>query len=182
MIRLFVALKIPSEIKRNLLHYCKNLVDQKINLRWESHDKIHLTLKFIGEVDEVIKDEIRENLSFINEYHPFEFRITKFDFFYRDNEPKILWVGLETDERIYKLVYDLNQTLSRFSVPVENRKFKPHLTLLRLKRNPGIEFVKNFREFSLNKMNFISNEAALIKSELIKSGAVYTEIQKYNLK
>ena len=182
MIRLFVALKIPSEIKRNLLNYCKNLDDQKINLKWETPEKIHLTLKFIGEVEEDILGGIKESLGFISEYHPFNFRITKFDFFYRDNEPKILWAGLETDERIYKLVHDLNQTLNRFSVPVENRKFKPHLTLLRLKRNPGNDFVNKFRKFSLNEMNFISNEVALIKSELIKPGAVYTEIQKYNLK
>lgn len=182
MIRLFVSLKIPSEIKRNLLGTCKNLVDQKTNLKWESSEKVHLTLKFIGEVEEGILADLKENLRFINEYRRFEFRITKFDFFYRDNEPKILWAGLETDERIYKLVYNLNQTLSRFSVPVEDRKFKPHLTLLRLKRNPGSDFVKRFREFLIPEINFISNEAALFKSELLRSGAVYTEIQKYNLK
>ena len=88
---------------------------------------------------------------------------------------------METDERIFKLVHDLNQTLSRFSVPVENRKFKPHLTMLRIKKNPGSEFVNRFKEYSFDEMNFTAKEAVLMKSELLQSGAVYSEIQKYNL-
>jgi len=182
MIRLFVALKIPSDVKRNLFNICKKLAGENERYRWENPEKIHLTLKFIGEVEDGILDSIKENLDFISDYKSFDFNLTKFGFFYRDNEPKILWAGLETDERIHKLVYDLNQTLSRFSVPVENRKFKPHLTMLRLKRNPGSEFVKKFREYSFDENNFTSNEIVLMKSELFKTGAVYTEIQKYILK
>ena len=182
MIRLFVALKIPSDIKQDLFIICKKLSGENEHYRWENPEKIHLTLKFIGEVKEDILDSIKENLEFIGDFNSFNFKVTKFGFFYRDNEPNILWTGLKTDERIHKLVYDLNQTLSRFSVPVENRKFKPHLTMLRLKRNPGSEFINKFREYSFDEMSFISNEVSLMKSELLRSGAVYTEIQKYILK
>jgi len=180
MLRLFVALKIPLDVKRNLVSICRNLAG-KNDYRWENPEKIHLTLKFIGEVEEDILNPLKESLDFISEYRSFDFRILKFGFFYRDKDPKILWTGLETDERIFKLVHNLNQTLSRFSVPVENRKLKPHLTMLRLKRNPGNEFVNRFREYSFNEMKFTVNEAVLMKSELLPSGAEYSEIQKYNL-
>jgi 2'-5' RNA ligase len=182
MIRLFVALIIPSDIKRDLFNICNKLSEKNEHYRWENPEKIHLTLKFIGEVEEDILDSIKENLEFIGDFSSFDFKVTKFGFFYRDNEPKILWAGLETDERIHKLVYDLNQTLSRFSVPVENRKFKPHLTMLRLKRNPGSEFLNKFRGYTFDEMSFSSNEVSLMKSELFRTGAVYTEIQKYILK
>ncbi|MCG6915586.1 RNA 2',3'-cyclic phosphodiesterase [bacterium BMS3Abin03] len=180
MLRLFVALKIPSDVKRNLFEICRKLAG-KNDYRWENPQKIHLTLKFIGKIEEDNLISLKESLDFISEYRSFDFRITKFGFFFRDKDPKILWTGLETDERIFKLVHDLNQTLSRFSVPVENRKFKPHLTMLRIKKNPGIEFVNRFKEYSFDEMNFTAKEAVLMKSELLQSGAVYSEIQKYNL-
>ena len=53
--------------------------------------------------------------------------------------------------------------------------------MLRIKKNPGIEFVNRFKEYSFDEMNFTAKEAVLMKSELLQSGAVYSEIQKYNL-
>ena len=89
---------------------------------------------------------------------------------------------LETDESFYRLVEQLNERLSIFSIPVERRKFKPHLTMLRLKKDPGKEFISKFKEYSFDNWNFQSNEIYLIQSELFPSGAHYSEIKKYYLK
>ncbi len=181
MIRLFVALKIPFEVKETLLNTCKDLSGNPEKFRWETPGKIHLTLKFIGEVDEDLLDPIKEELDFVENYHSFNCSVTKFDFFFRFKEPKILWAGLKTDGSIYELVNELNSKLEKFSIPVEKRKFKPHLTMLRIKKHPGEKFIQDFRNYRFDDFTFTSNEVALIQSQLLPTGAKYTEIKKYNL-
>ncbi|MFC2103717.1 RNA 2',3'-cyclic phosphodiesterase [Bacteroidota bacterium] len=182
MIRLFIAAKIPLEVIEYLINSCKKIAPNPNDYRWESPPKIHLTLKFIGEIDEHLLSEIGSELDFVSNYIAFEFSLTKFGFFFRDNAPKILWAGLETHESIHNLVEELNQRLSKFSIPVENRKFKPHLTMLRIKNDPGADFIDKFRQYSFDEYKFISREIILVKSRLLTTGAQYTEIKNYNLK
>jgi 2'-5' RNA ligase len=182
MSRLFVALKIPDEVKSNLLNVCSKLSDSSDLLKWEKPEKIHLTLKFIGEVEEELVSSIAKEIAFVEEFNSFNFNVIKFGFFYRNALPSILWTGMQTDENIQMLVEELNQRLSIFSIPVERRKFKPHLTMLRIKKNPGKEFISKFEDYSFDNWNFNSSEITLIKSELSPTGARYTDIKKYNLK
>jgi 2'-5' RNA ligase len=182
MIRLFIALKIPFEVKKKLLDVCHKISDSTELFRWEKPERIHLTLKFIGEVKEEFVNSIANEIAFIEEYNSFNLDVTKFGFFYRKGLPSILWAGLKTDESFYKLVRQLNERLSIFSIPVERRKFTPHLTMLRLKKNPGKKFILKFEEHSFDNWNFNSSEISLIKSELLSTGARYTDIIKYNLK
>ena len=181
MIRLFTALLIPDEIKQLLLTTSRSLVDDYEQYRWENPEKIHLTLKFIGEVKEDLTEPIKEELSFTEDHEHFKCSISKFGFFFKNGEPKILWVGLNTDKRIHMLVEELNRRLSILSIPVEKRRFTPHLTVLRLKRHPGEEFIKRFEEYSFEGINFKLKILALVKSELFRTGVRYTEIKKYNL-
>ena len=181
MIRLFVALKIPPQIRQTLLETCRKLSPDQDNFRWENTDKIHLTLKFIGEVDENLLEAIKTELDFVKNYHSFNCSISKFDFFFKNREPKILWVNLKTNDSVFKLVNELNSRLEKFSIPAEKRKFKPHLTMLRLKKYPGGKFIQSFKNYKIENMNFIADEIALIQSELRRTGAVYTEIKNYKL-
>ena len=182
MIRLFIALKIPDVVKDKILDVCHEISDSPDLFRWEKPEKIHLTLKFIGEVEEELVSSIAKEIAFIEEYNSFNFNVTKFGFFYRNGLPGILWAGLKTDESFHKLVEQLNDRLSIFSIPVERRKFKPHLTMLRLKKDPGKKFILKFEEHSFDNWNFNSSEISLIKSELFPAGARYTKIKNYNLK
>jgi len=182
MIRLFIALTIPDEIKDKLINICSELSESYGAFKWEKLEKIHLTLKFIGEVQEDLVSSIAKEITFVEEYNSFSFNVTKFGFFFRNGAARILWAGLQTDKSILSLVEEINNRLSIFSIPAERRKFKPHLTMLRIKSNPGAEFISNFKKYSIDNMNFNSNEITLIKSELFKTGARYTDIKKYNLK
>jgi 2'-5' RNA ligase len=182
MIRLFIALKIPDEVKNNLLDVCHEINESSEFFKWEKPEKIHLTLKFIGEVEEELVSSIAKEIAFVEDYNSFNFNVTTFGFFYRNGLSRILWAGLQTDESIQKLVKQLNERLSIFSIPVERRKFKPHLTMLRLKKDPSKEFIQKFEEYSFDNWNFSSSEITLIKSELLSTGARYTDIKKYNLK
>lgn len=182
MSRLFVAIIIPDDVTINLLNVCRKLADTPLEFKWEQSEKVHVTLKFIGEVEEEFVAQIAQDLNFIKNYNSFIFSVARFGFFFRNGEPRILWAGLKTNESIHKLVEELNIRLSIFSVPVEKRKFEPHLTLLRIKKNPGNEFINKFKKHSFENMTFISNQIKLIKSKLSHTGARYSDIKKYDLK
>ena len=182
MSRLFIAIKIPDEVKNKLLDVCYELSDSSELFKWEKPEKIHLTLKFIGEVEEEFVSSIAKEIAFVENYNSFNFNVTNFGFFFRNSVPNILWAGLQTDESIHKLVEELNERLSIFSIPIERKLFKPHLTMLRIKKNPGKKFILKFEEHSFDNWNFNSTEITLIKSELFPEGARYTDIKKYNLK
>jgi len=182
MIRLFVALKIPEYVKDQIFENCDQVLGKFSDYKWESKEKIHLTLKFIGDVEDNLLPEIINEISFVTDYFAFNCTISKFGFFFRNSEAKILWCNLETDERINILVKQLNDKLSKFNIEVEKRKFKGHLTLLRIKNKVNEKFIKKFKEFDFSSIHFIANQIALIQSFLKPSGSEYKVLKIYELK
>lgn len=183
MTRLFVALKIPDEIIKKIFELRNEILPDWGKYKWEKENKIHLTLKFIGEVDDNKVGQISQSLSFIENYFKFDCKLSRFGFFFKKGAAKILWVGLASDNTLYKLVEEINNILEKLSIPKEERKFKSHLTLLRLKNKDYYRFpVKNFQEFTIPEIKFTTNETLLIKSKLLPETSEYTIIKKYKLK
>ena len=182
MIRLFVALKIPEEIKDKIFGYCHDAYENAEGYRWEAKEKIHLTLKFIGDIKDELLQGIIDEIEFVKSYSTFNCTISRFGFFFRDNEAKILWCNLETDESIIDLVDKLNIRLSKYGIAVEKRKFKGHLTLLRIKNRVSENFIKKFKEYKFDPVNFNANQVVLIQSMLKPTGSEYKVLKIYELK
>ena len=182
MIRLFVALLIPGEIKSVIFDHCYTVVENPLDYKWEDQDKVHLTLKFIGEVKEGLLPQIISEIEFVKDYSSFDCSISKFGFFFRDNEAKILWCNIDTGKSIISLVDELNIRLKKFNIEPETRKFKAHLTLMRIKRKVNEDFIKNFKEYKFSPVKFEANEIALIQSVLKPGGSEYNILKKYELK
>ena len=179
--RLFISLNLPVDIIEQIILIRDEIWGDK-NLKWEPKEKLHLTIKFIGDVSSQIIDDISNELAFIENYSSIKCEIKNFGFFYRDNKPKILWVGLETDVFLKRLIKELNDRLNKFSIPIEKRKFNPHITLLRIKNDPGNNFVNNFKNFTFKPILFKANSISLYKSILHPEGSIYSEIKNYKLK
>jgi len=182
MIRLFVALIIPEEVKSEIFKHSYAVAENQSGFRWEANDKVHLTLKFIGEVKEELLPQIIDQLEFLTKYSSFDCKISKFGFFFRDNEAKILWCNLETDDSIILLVNEVNNSLQQFEIETEKRKFKGHLTLLRIKNRVSEEFNKRFKEYKFDLIEFNTNQIALIQSVLKPTGSEYKVLKIYELK
>jgi RNA 2',3'-cyclic 3'-phosphodiesterase len=182
MIRLFVALRIPEEVKDKIIETRNSLIAQPENYKWEPRNKLHVTIKFIGDVNPELVDKIIESLKFVEDFTAFNCSLTQFGFFYVKNKPKILWAGLKIDDYINDLVQKINKSLETFSIPKDDRKFKAHLTLLRLKGYDEKDFVRKFDNFVFNGINFTAGEVTLFSSELLRTGSVYKEIKTYKLK
>ena len=180
MIRLFVALKIPDEVKDEIFSHLESIV-KLTDFRWEPKEKIHLTLKFIGDVREELLPKIIGEIDFVKNASSFDCEISKFGFFFHNNEPKILWSNLDTNESILSLVNELNERLEKFDIAVEKRKFKGHLTLLRIKKRVDEEFLRKIKEFKFDPIQFNTNHVALIQSYLKPGGAEYKVLKNYEL-
>lgn len=182
MTRLFIALEIPEDIRFKISEFKDAAVPDSGKLKWEPIEKIHLTLKFVGDVKDEMVNPIMSSLDFLNQYEKIKCSLTKFGFFSRHGIPQILWIGLRVDSILYNIVEQLNSNLVKFELPVEERKFKPHLTLLRIKRRFPEKWVSDFNSFIIPEIDFISDNIMLIKSELLPESSKYTVLKKFNLK
>jgi 2'-5' RNA ligase len=180
MIRLFIALKIPLHIRKEIVNFTKEFLPGYDKYKWEQLDKVHLTLKFIGDIKEELVNEVIKKISFMNEYKKFECGLDKFDFFYRNGKPSIFFLKLQMEERINELVIRLNKELEILNIPLEKKEFHAHLTLLRIKGNEEIDPLKKMTETVL-KDKFIADEIALFQSRLLAHGSTYKELLNYKL-
>jgi len=181
MNRLFISLNIPDNIIDRLVELRKLCWDDD-NLKWEPKEKLHVTLKFIGDVNQSKTDELIDRLRFINDYSAFDCILENFGFFFRDGIPSILWAGLNIAKTIIKLNKQIEEALDALSIISDKKKFKPHITLTRLRKDPGNDFVNTFKNFSFEPIIFQSNSITLYKSVLEPKGSRYQEIKKYLLK
>jgi RNA 2',3'-cyclic 3'-phosphodiesterase len=182
MIRLFIALQIPVEIQNRIISLCKSIFIDYHSYSWEQKEKIHLTLKFIGDFDEAHLPELLEELQFFNDVKLFYLQLTRLGLFYNEDIPKILWVGLNSDERLIELAKNLNDRLEKFKIRSEKKKFKPHLTLLRIKNQVSESFINTVKTSHLEKIDFVSNRIVLMQSTLTKRGSIYNQVKIFELK
>jgi 2'-5' RNA ligase len=188
MIRLFIALNIPEEIKEKIIYLRNSVIQNPFDNKWEPEKKLHLTLKFIGEVGDNLVDPIKDEISFISDYSSFTCAFTKFGFFYSGGKPSILWLGLKINSEIFNLVSDLNNKLIKLGIEPEKRNFKPHLTLMRIRKKIDKNFIYEFENSKLPEAEFTADSVSLIKSELQSylpdgkaGGSKYTKIKNYYL-
>lgn len=131
MPRLFVALDLPEDIKLSLAPLTRGLGD----VRWLLPEEQHLTLRFIGEVDNGRMEEVIEALTLVDGA-PFELRLGGIGHFPPRGEPRIIWAGVEKSEPLKRLKRAVDRALDEIGLPAEGRKFTPHITLARIRRPP----------------------------------------------
>ena len=176
MHRLFVAIRPPFPIRALLL----DIMGGISGARWQSDDQIHLTLRFIGEVDRHRAEDIHAALGAI--HHPrFEIALNGIDAFDRRGEPVTLWAGVTPHEPLKALHKKVDQACLRVGVDPDRRAYHPHITLARLKR--GIGPLKGLVEQSggLASAPFAVTAFALYESELAPEGPIYSRIETYPL-
>ncbi len=177
MIRLFIAIDFPEEIKEMLGHLCYGLP----GARWVSENQLHLTLRFIGEVDEGMFQDIRDDLACIKT-DPLTLVLKGTGFFPPRKKPRIIWVGLKKNDRLIRLRNRLERKLITLGLEPESRKFSPHITLARLKNTP-VSKVSQF--MSSNNLfrtpPFPILEFHLYSSFLSAKGAIHQREASYPL-
>ena len=182
MTRLFVALKVPEQPLVQLKELLYDLLPDASHHNWESREKQHLTLKFIGEVDDFQVEEIADSLEYITEYNKYFCQLGKLGVFGSWQKPKLFYCSIYTDDSMEEMVQRMDSTLEDFLVPPEQRRFRAHLTLLRNKGGENWKRIFRIANYEVPGINFVGDEVILFKSELLPGGSVYTPIRNYKLK
>jgi 2'-5' RNA ligase len=126
--RLFVALDLPAAVKHSLEPLAKGLGD----VRWLSPDQQHLTLRFIGDVDNGMLNDVAEALATVPA-RPFELTLKGLGHFPPRGEPRVLWAGVEKNAELAGLKRRIDGALKQAGTPPEPRKFAPHVTIARMR-------------------------------------------------
>jgi 2'-5' RNA ligase len=128
MPRLFTGLEIPSDIGFRLSLKRGGLT----GARWIDPENYHITLRFIGDVDNKTANDVADNLDYLSESLRFPIRLTHFGTFGGD-KPRALYAGVEATEALSRLQAAHERMLQRSGLPPEGRKFVPHVSLARLR-------------------------------------------------
>ncbi|MFA7421024.1 MAG: RNA 2',3'-cyclic phosphodiesterase [Melioribacteraceae bacterium] len=182
MIRLFIALEIPDEVIDIVLHEKDKLLGEEHSIRWEFRDKLHITLKFLGDTDEALIGNIEKAIEdIVKNTKSFQMELGKFGIFRRNGEPKILWVGMKESNELERIVNEIGDSFTKFGYSKEERIFKPHVTLLRFRGHERIDKILDLLEVKLPEKEYIAKYITLYKSELKKGGSIYTAIKRFQL-
>lgn len=138
MPRLFIAVDLTESIKKNLEAMAFGIPGAK----WVGPEQLHLTVRFIGEVDGAMFRDIKNILDEIS-MASFSLQLKGVGYFPPRGAPRVLWVGLEKSEPLILLRKKIDAALMRIRLAPEGRKFSPHITLARLKNSP-IQKIANF--------------------------------------
>ena len=177
MYRLFVALDLPASIKQELVAISYGVP----GARWLEPEQMHLTLRFIGEVDGSVFRDVEAALEGVHA-EPFELSLKGVGYFPPRNQPHDLWVGVEPCEALVRLRNKIESTLVRAGLPPEGRKFSPHVVIGRLKEtklNKLADFLA--RNGLLRLPPFSVDRFNLYSSHLGSQGASYEIEQEYHL-
>lgn len=180
--RLFVAAEIPGEVVDNIIEIRNDIYGPGSDVRWEKKEKLHITLKFLGDTNLDLIDPIKERLeNILKEFSSIKSEIKKFGMFKRKGIPSILMLELFTDKTLFDLHDKIDEKLSALGFVKENRKFKPHITLLRIKGKEDINKLYGFLDYRFERNNFTINKISLMASELKPTGSTYKTIKSFKL-
>lgn len=177
MIRLFVALALPESVAQGLLAMQFGVP----GARWMNREQLHLTLRFIGEVDGRDAEAIDDALSAISAQR-FTLELKGVGEFGGKN-PRALWAGVATSEPLLHLQRKIETAIQRIGLPAEERKFTPHVTLARLRAVSAGRVMDFLHDHALYASGpFELREFVLFSSHTAPGGSLYVAERSYPLR
>ncbi len=172
--RLFFGLEIPEEIKERLTMVMHGMD----YVRWHHPDQMHLTLCFLGEVSHHQASDINAVAGLVP-FEPFDLMLDGIGYFGSKEKPRALWANVAGTKPLIALQKRLTQALVPVGIHLQERKFKPHITLARFKGRPL--FFDDYMESnkSLSSAPFHVRNFCLYESRMGRTGSHYEILARY---
>ncbi len=185
MIRAFIAVEIDSTNKQKLSELITLLKKTDTDVKWVNENQMHLTLKFLGNIEETKVGEVSRTLeSITKDFKEFYISLFKIGAFPNINKPRVIWISLDEGKDILKLLADrIDSVLEKIGFAKEKREFNAHLTLGRVKSLKNIsqltELIQKTAFQSQDKIKISS--LILFQSTLTSKGAIYAPLAEIKL-
>jgi len=185
LIRSFLAVELPEAIRKRIEEIQADLRSSNSDVRWVRPDKIHLTLKFFGNIEESRVDSITRSIEpFVAGTPHFSLEVRGMGAFPNIRNPRVIWLGLIDEKQVLMpLQKQLESTLETIGFPVEDRPFRPHLTLGRVNSSRGKdELIGRIEKYKEEKFGDVEvKRFVLFKSDLRPTGPIYTPLREVKL-
>ncbi len=186
--RTFIAIELSREIKEYLSRLQEKLKLAQADVKWALPTNIHLTLKFLGEIDDKTKDNvIRIMEDMAKNKTPFYLNIASIGGFPRIESPRVIWVGIDKgDIPVKEIAGELEEKLSRIGIPAEDRTFSSHITIGRTKSSKNRKALANSLialkdTFKEEIPELYVDKITLFKSTLAPQGPIYEILKEIPL-
>ena len=173
--RLFTAIQFTDTVRQRMVMLAENIH----GFKWASPDQVHLTLRFIGNVEPQLSFEIDKKLQKIH-FSAFKLTPAGIGMFPNSNQPRIFWIGIEADKALFALQKRIENAIIECGLKPEIRNYHPHITLARI-RSSNKECIQSFmKKHEHWRMETITiHSFHLVESIRNRSGSVYQNLFSY---
>lgn len=184
--RLFYAIELSTEVRARAVEHIARLREEMPNVRagWERTEKLHITLKFFGDVEESRTHALSLAAELAaSTIAPFTLTVADAGAFPPHGHPRVLWLGLrDSSDTLARLQQSLEHECAAAGFKREERPFHPHITIARLRQPAGARQLAQLHlELGFPAMEMTVNELVLMKSELGPGGSSYTALSHHSL-
>jgi len=185
MKRTFLAINFPKELKERLVKLQKELSQYLPNVRWVAADNLHLTLVFLGAINDLERNKVGQvTQEVLKDTEPFLLQVKGLGVFPEPKRVKVLWAGVFGNSALKLLNHLLFRKLTQAGFKVDEREFTAHITLGRMKAKPNREIISflldKYKEVRFGAFEVFSVE--IMESQLQRSGPIYKVVEKIELK
>jgi 2'-5' RNA ligase len=185
MIRSFIAIDLPDATRQGLAAVLEQLRQSRAGVRWVKPSSIHLTLKFLGNIQAVQVEDIALAVAQeIRDQPPITLGAAGLGAFPSRRKPRVIWIGMEGEvQRLTRIQARVENALEPLGFVREKRAFRPHLTIGRVKDRRRLQsLIDAMAELKIPEFDsFDVTEIILYKSDLRPTGAIYTKLHRMPL-
>lgn len=175
-IRSFVALPLPAELRQKMARLQSEIRDAGADVKWDTPDKFHITLKFLGDIESQGIPKLAETLrKSIGEMPGFDVSYEGVGGFPNIVRPRVVWIGTRPSNELKRLQELVEETCSTLGFPRDDRQFHAHITLGRVKGNRGVDsLTAKLKSVTFEPSIARCSEIHIMRSDLKPTGSVYT--------
>ncbi len=177
--RIFIAVDISNEARQRVVQHIDEMrqLTKAVRVRWERPEKLHITLKFLGDVNDRQLAHVRDIVgSIAKTEEPLTAELAGTGVFPNEQRAHVLWIGMRRGgDKVIEIARQVESMCGQFGFAEDDRAFSPHLTIARLKdRRHSRELIVQHLEANFEPVAFEVREFKIYESKLLPSGSIYT--------
>jgi 2'-5' RNA ligase len=180
-IRAFIALPSDPLVNSNIIEIQRDLSSAEADVRWEAENKLHITLKFLGDTEPATLKELHQTLLHeLSGFHSLEFTYTKLGVFPNEANPRIVWVGTDNHPSLIELQSLVERVCQQSGFKKDDRPFHPHVTIGRVKGTRNIRLLTDrLKSITFEPIRSLCTGILIMQSQLQPSGSIYKVLKSF---